>query len=154
MAVKPVPDGYHTVTAYLHVDDANAAIAFYAQAFGAAEIMRLAMPDGRLGHAEIQVGDTRLMLADEAPDFGIRGPHALGGVSTHFMIYVADADAAVRRAIAAGAKELRPLQDQFYGDRSGTVVDPFGHQWTLATHVEGVSTDEMQRRLDALSNPT
>ena len=152
MPVRAVPDGYHTVTAYLHVDDAKAAIAFYAQAFGAVEIMRLAMPDGRLGHAEVQIGDTRLMLADESPDFGIRGPRALGGVSAHFMIYGADADAAMRRALAAGARETRPLQDQFYGDRSGTVVDPFGHQWTLATHVEDVSVAEMQRRLEALSS--
>jgi len=152
MAIRAVPDGYHAVTAYLHVDDAKAAIAFYAQAFGATEVMRLAMPNGLLGHAEIQVGDTRLMLADESPAFGIRGPRALGGVSAHFMIYGPDADAAMRRAIAAGAKEVRPLQDQFYGDRSGTVIDPFGHQWTLATHVEDVSVSEMQRRLDALSS--
>lgn len=152
MTVRPVPDGYHTVTAYLHVDDAKAAIAFYVQAFGAVEIMRLTMPDGRLGHAEIQVGNTRLMLADESPAFGIRGPRALGGASAHFMIFAADAAAAIGRAIAAGAKEVRPLQDQFYGDRSGTVVDPFGHQWTLATHVEDVSVSEMQRRLDALSS--
>ena len=152
MNVNPVPDGYHTVNAYLHVDDAKAALAFYVQAFGAVEVMRLVMADGLLGHAEIQIGDTRLMLADESPDFGIRGPRALGGASTHFKIYVADADAAMLRAIAAGAKESRAIADQFYGDRSGTVIDPFGHQWTLSTHIEDVTVQEMQRRLDAFSN--
>ncbi|MEP6940542.1 MAG: VOC family protein [Rudaea sp.] len=151
MKFKTVPDGYHSVSAYLHVADAKAAIDFYARAFGAVEIMRLAMADGRLGHAEVEIGDTRLMLADEAPAFNIRGPAALGGASTHFKIYVPDVDAAMRRALDAGAKQVRPAEDQFYGERSGTVVDPFGHQWTLSARIEDVSIEEMQRRLRALS---
>jgi len=150
MPVKPIPDGYHSVSAYLIVDDAAKAIDFYARAFGARELYRLTMPDGGIGHAEIEIGDTRVMLADEAPQRNVKSPRTLGGSSVHLVMYLADAGAAVKQALAAGATETRPLQTQFYGDRSGTVTDPFGHVWTLATHVEDVSSKEMQRRLDEM----
>ncbi len=148
MSVKPIPDGYHSVTAYLIVRGAVAALDFYRRAFGAKEIMRLTMPDGSLGHAEMQIGDTRVMLADEAPQRNIKSPQALGGSSVHMMIYLPDADAALKQALAAGATEVRPIQDQFYGDRSATIDDPFGHQWTLATHIEDVSDEEMRTRME------
>src|SRR5579862_6864291 len=150
MRAKPIPDGYHTVTAYLIVRGAVAALDFYRRAFGAKEIMRLTMPDGTLGHAEIEIGDTRMMLADESPQRNVRSPASLGGSSVHMMIYVTDSDAAMKQALAAGATEVRPIADQFYGDRSGTVSDPFGHQWTLSTHIEDVSDAEMQQRMDAM----
>ena len=149
MPVKPIPDGYHSVTAYLIVRGAVAALDFYRRAFGAKEIMRLTMPDGSLGHAEMQIGDSRVMLADEAPQRGIKSPQTLGGSSVHMMIYLPDADATLQQALAAGATVVRPIQDQFYGDRSATIDDPFGHQWTLATHIEDVSDEEMQVRMAA-----
>jgi PhnB protein len=151
MNVKRKPDGYHSVTAYLIVRGAVAALDFYRRAFGAKEVMRLTMPDGTLGHAEIQFGDTRMMLADESPQSNVKSPASLGGSSVHLMVYVDDADAAMKQALAAGAIEVRPIANQFYGDRSGTVSDPFGHQWTLSTHVEDVSDEEMQRRMDAMA---
>ena len=153
MAVKPIPDGYHTVTPYLIVNGAAKAIEFYAAAFGATELFRLPGPDGKLGHAEIKIGDSPVMLADEFPDMGAKGPQSYGGSPVSILVYVADVDAMTARAVAAGATIVRPLQDQFYGDRSSTLTDPFGHQWTLATHTEDVAPDEMQRRMDAMMAP-
>jgi PhnB protein len=149
MAVKRIPDGYHTVTPYLIVRDAARAIEFYRSAFGATELMRFAGPSGKVMHAEIKVADSVIMLADEFPEMGGRSPQSLGGTPTAILLYVDDVDAQFQRAVAAGATVQRPLQDQFYGDRSGGVVDPFGHQWTLATHKEDVSAEEMQRRFEA-----
>jgi PhnB protein len=150
MAVKPVPNGYHTVTPYLIVRGAASAIEFYKKAFGATELMRFPGPDGKIGHAEIRIGDSPVMLADEFPEMGHRAPQSLGGSAVGILLYVPDVDALFTRAAAAGAKVLRPLQDQFYGDRSVTVEDPFGHNWTLATHKEDVSHEEMQRRMQAM----
>ena len=147
MAVNYIPDGYHTVTAYLMVDDAARALDFYRDAFGAEELFRLPMGD-KIGHAEIMIGDTHLMLADEFPDMGALGPNSRGGPTASFMIYVPDADAAYDRAVKAGARADRPLKNEFWGDRIGTVIDPFGHKWSLATHVEEVPPEEMQRRME------
>ena len=151
MAVNYIPDGYHTVTAYLMVDDAAKALDFYRDAFGAEELFRLPMGD-KIGHAEIMIGDTHLMLADEFPDMGALGPNSRGGPTASFMIYVPDADAAYDRAVKAGARADRPLKNEFWGDRIGTVIDPFGHKWSLATHVEEVPPEEMQRRMAEWSN--
>jgi PhnB protein len=151
MAVKPIPDGYHTATPYLIVRDAARAIAFYTQAFGATELMRLPAPNGKLGHAEIKIGNSPIMLADEFPEMGHRGPQSLGGAAVSILLYVEDVDEGFSQAIAAGAKALKPVADQFYGDRSGTLEDPFGHVWTLATHKEDVAPEEIQRRFEALS---
>jgi PhnB protein len=150
MPALPIPDGYRSVNAYLIVTDAAQAIDFYQRAFGARELYRLMMPNGGIGHAEIQIGDTRVMLANESPQRNVKSPSTLGGSSVHLLMYLADADAAMKQALAAGATETRPIQTQFYGDRSGTITDPFGHVWTLATHVEDMSSAEMQRRLDAM----
>ncbi|WP_422344301.1 VOC family protein [Parasphingorhabdus sp.] len=139
-------DGYHSVTAYLTVDDAAAAIDFYKNAFGAEEVMRMPMGD-KIGHADILIGDTHIMLSDEFPDMDKLGPKARGGATSSLMIYVEDADAAFDKAIAAGATAVRPVEDQFYGDRSGWVKDPFGHEWTLSTHIEDVSPEEINRRM-------
>ena len=147
--VKPVPDGYHSVTPYLIVDGAAKAIAFYRQAFGAEELVRMDAPGGRVGHAELQVGDSRIMLADEFPEMGAKGPKSVGGTPVHLLLYVNDCDAVFARAVGAGATAKKPLADQFYGDRSGTVEDPFGHSWTIATHKEDVAPDEMERRAQA-----
>ena len=144
MPVKPIPDGYHTVTPYLIVKGGAAAIEFYGRAFGAEEVMRCPMPDGRMGHAEIQIGTSRIMLADEFPEMGAKSPASLGGSPVGICLYVLDSDAVFNRAVAAGAKSLRPMQDQFYGDRSGTLTDPFGHQWTISTHKKDVSPAEME----------
>ena len=149
LAVKPIPDGYATVTPYLYVRDAARAIDFYAKAFGAIEIYRLANPGGKIGQAEILIGTSRIMLADEFPEMNVKGPQSLEGTSVSFLIYVEDVDARFDRAIAPGATVLRPLKDQFYGDRSGTLADPFGHSWTIATHVEDVLPEEMQARFEA-----
>lgn len=146
MAVNYIPDGYHTVTAYLMVDDAAKALDFYREAFGAEELYRLPMGD-KIGHAEIMIGDTHLMLADEFPDMNALGPNKRGGATASFMIYVPDADAAYDRAVKAGAKADRPLKNEFWGDRIGTVIDPFGHKWSLATHLEEVAPEEMQKRM-------
>ena len=147
--VKPVPDGYHTLTPYLSIKGAATAIEFYKKAFGATELMRLAQPDGRIGHAELQMGDSRVMLADEHPDMDFRGPQTLGGSPVHLHMYVDDVDAAVARAVGAGAKIVRPVQDQFYGDRLGTVSDPFGHVWHVSTHKEDLTPEEIGRRAAA-----
>lgn len=144
--VQPVPEGYHTLTPYLTVRDGAAALAFYAEAFGAEELFRMDGPPGKLGHAEMKIGDSPFMLADEVEAWGNRSPETLGGNGTSLMIYVEDADALFRRAIDAGATEVMPVKDHFYGDRSGTVEDPFGHRWTIATHVEDVPPDELARR--------
>ncbi len=149
MAVKPIPDGYHNVTAYLVTRDAARAIAFYGQAFGAVEVMRIAAPDGKIGHAEIRIGDSPIMLSDEFPEMNAQSPLVLGGSPVSMLLYVADVDKTLAQAIAAGATLLRPVEDKFYGDRSGSVTDPFGHIWHLATHTEDVPPDEVRRRAEA-----
>jgi len=149
MVVKPIPDEYPRVVPYLIVDGAVAAIDFYKSVLGATERMRLPGPDGRLGHAELEIGESVIMLADENPEMGIRGPKSIGGTPVSLHVYVEDSDGAFERALAGGAQSLRPMEDQFYGDRSGQFEDPFGHRWNVATHVEDVSPDEMQRRAAA-----
>ncbi len=144
--VKPIPDGYPQVTPYLCIDGASAAMEFYGTVFGATERMRIPAPDGKIGHAELQIGDSVIMLSDEFPEMGMRGPKALGGTAVTLSVYVDDVDAVFDQAVDAGAKALRPVEDQFYGDRSGQFEDPFGHRWSVASHVEDVSPDEMARR--------
>lgn len=144
MAVKPIPAGYHTVTPYLIIDGAAKAIDFYKRAFNAEELFRLPGPDGKIAHAEVKIGDSQVMLGDEME--GYRGPLGLGGTAVSLMLYVPDVDRIFAQAIAAGGKERRPVADQFYGDRTGTLVDPFGHVWSVATHVEDVSPEEIDRR--------
>lgn len=150
--VKPVPDGYHNITPYLVIKGAAAAIDFYKQAFGATEIARIAQPDGRIGHAELKLGDSHLMLADEFPEMDTVGPKTLGNTPVGLMLYVDDVDTVFAKALALGATVNKPLADQFYGDRNGTVIDPFGHKWTIATHKEDVSPEEIQRRVAAMSS--
>jgi PhnB protein len=145
-AVQPIPQDYPQVTPYLCVDGASAAIEFYAQVLGTTERMRMDAPDGKVSHAELQLGDALIMLADEYPELGVRSPKAFGGSPVTLSVYVEDVDAVFQRAQQAGAKVLRPLEDQFYGDRSGQFEDPFGHRWTVATRVEDVSPEEMARR--------
>lgn len=146
MAVKPIPDGYHSVTPYLIVHDAAGAIDFYKRAFGAAEVMRMDGPDGKVGHAEMKIGNSHVMLSDENPAWGAKSAKSIGGSPVQMMVYVEDVDKVYPQAIAQGATEVRPLQNQFYGDRSGTLTDPYGLVWTVATHVEDVPGDEMERR--------
>ena len=154
MAASHIPEGYHSVTPYLIVDGAAEAIRFYAEAFGATEVLRMPMGDDKLAHAEVRIGDSHVMLADEFPDMGLLGPLNRGGATASLMIYVEDVDSAFARALDAGGKEERPPADQFWGDRMGTLVDPFGHRWTLATHIEDVSEEEMQRRMqEAFQQP-
>jgi PhnB protein len=157
-AVKPIPEGYHSLTASLTVNDAAGAIEFYKRAFGATEIARAPAPDGkRIWHAEIQIGDSRLMLNDEFPEMGEgggRGPLALGGTAVSLHLFVEDADAVFQRAVEAGATVTMPLDNMFWGDRYGQVKDPYGHAWSIATHVENPSEEEMQRRVAAFSSPT
>ncbi|HEX4777366.1 MAG TPA: VOC family protein [Acidimicrobiia bacterium] len=150
--INPIPDDYRTITPYLCVDDGAAAIDFYTRVFGAKERMRMPAPDGRIGHAELTVGDSVLMLSDEYPEMEIRGPKTVGGTPVTLSIYVEDVDDVVARAVKAGAKVRRETQDQFYGDRSGQIEDPFGHVWSIQTHVEDVPPDEMQRRAAAAMN--
>ena len=147
--VKPIPDGYHNVTAYLVIDGAAKAIDFYKKVFGATEKMRMPSPGGKVGHAELTLGDSMIMLADEHAEMGHRAPHAYGGSAVSLLVYVPDADATVKIAIAGGAKVIRPVENQFYGDRMGTIEDPFGHQWSVATHVEDVPPEEMAKRAAA-----
>jgi len=149
MATKPIPEGYRTVTPYLIIKGAAEAIEFYKRAFGAKELLRMADPHGRVGHAEIKIGDSVIMLADEHPAMGYRGPRSLGGSSVSILLYLEDVDAVFERALEAGAKAQRPVANQFYGDRTGTLEDPFGHVWTVATHVEDVPPEEMRRRAEA-----
>jgi PhnB protein len=151
MANKPksIPDGYHSATPYLIVNDAAAAIEFYKKAFGATELMRLPKPNGKIGHAEIKIGDSPIMLADEAPEVGARSPRTIGGSPVSILLYVDDVDTTFTKAVNGGAKVQRPVADQFYGDRTGGVEDPFGHLWYIATHVEDVSPEEMKKRATA-----
>jgi PhnB protein len=147
--VKPIPEGYHTATPYLIVRNAARAIEFYKKAFGATELMRMAEPSGRIGHAEIRIGDSPIMLADEVPEMGFRSPESFGGSPVSILLYVEEVDAVFNQAVAAGAKVQRPVADQFYGDRTGGVTDPFGHTWYIATHKEDVSPEEMRKRAAA-----
>jgi PhnB protein len=151
MAVKPIPEGYHTVTPYLVIKGAAAALDFYKKAFSATEVLRMADPTGKVCHAEMRLGDSVVMLADEHPEMGCRGPQTLGGSPVSLLLYVKDVDALARQATSAGAKVLRPVQDQFYGDRTCTLADPYGHVWTIATHKEDVSPEECKRRYEALA---
>jgi len=144
--VKPIPDGYPHLSPYLSVDDAAKAIDFYTNVFGATERTRMAEPDGRVGHAELQVGDSVIMLADEHPEIGFVGPKAVGGTPVTLNLYVEDVDKVFEVAIQEGATSLRALENQFYGERSGQFEDPFGHRWNVATHIEDVSPEEMARR--------
>ncbi len=149
MAVRSVPEGYASVTPYLVVTGAADAIEFYKRVFGATELMRFGGPDGKVGHAELQIGNSRIMLADEHPEMGYRSPQTVGGSGTGILLYVDDVDGVFNRAVDAGAKTHQAVKNQFYGDRSGAVIDPFGHWWTIATHVEDVSPEEMHRRMQA-----
>jgi PhnB protein len=146
MATKPIPEGYNTVTPYLAVDDAAEAIEYYKEAFGAKESVRMLTPDGRIGHAELEIGDSHVMLSDPFPQASTKSPKELGGTSVNIMTYVEDTDAAYKQAIDAGATSLMEPDDMFWGDRFSLVQDPFGHSWTIATHVEDVSPEEMQKR--------
>ena len=149
--IRQIPKGYHAVTPYLSVQGAADAIAFYKKAFGAKEVMRMAGPRGTIGHAEIQVGDSRIMLADEFPEMNFRSPRSVGGTSVTIHLYVQDVDKVAKKAVAAGAKLLRPVADQFYGDRSGSLEDPFGHVWHIATHVEDIPMKELKQRATAMA---
>ena len=148
--VKPIPEGYHSITPYLTIDGAAEAIEYYKKAFGATELFRMEH-EGKIGHAEMKIGDSPLMLADECLERGNKSPKALGGSPVGIMIYVEDVDTMYPQAIAAGGTEVSPLQDQFYGDRSGTLADPYGHVWTVATHKEDVSSEEIDKRLAAMA---
>lgn len=148
---KPIPDGYPRVTPYLIVDGADAAIEFYRSVLGATERMRLPAPEDKIGHAELEIGSSVIMLADEFPDMDIRGPRTVGGTSVTLHVYVEDVDGVFDRAVQTGARALRPVEDKFYGDRSGQFEDPFGHRWDVATHVEDVPPDEMTKRAAAMS---
>jgi PhnB protein len=149
MATRPIPEGYHTVTPYLAVDDAAAAIEYYQKAFGAKERVRMLAPDGRVGHAELEVGDSLVMLSDPFPQGTTRSPKELGGTSVSVFMYVEDVDAVVKKAVDAGAEVTMEVADQFWGDRFGSVKDPFGHSWSIATHVEDVPPEEMAERAKA-----
>jgi len=150
MSVKPIPDAYRTATPYFIVNNAASAIDFYKAAFGAREVVRLADPSGKIMHAEIRIGDSPLMVADEFPDMGYRSPQSLGGSPVSVLLYVEDVDALFNRALAAGAKETMAVADQFDGDRRGTLTDPFGHVWLLATKKEDISLEEMRKRFEAM----
>ena len=147
--VKPIPEGYHSITPYLIIDGAAEALEYYKKAFGAIEIFRMDH-EGKVGHAEMKIGDSMFMLGDEQPQMGYKGPKSLGGSPVGLMIYVEDVDTTFKQALEAGGTETKPLQDQFYGDRSGTLTDPFGHVWTVATHKEDVSPEEMEKRLASM----
>jgi len=150
-SVKPIPVGFHSVTPYLFVRTAALAIEFYKNAFGATELVRMPGPNGRIMHAELKIGDSIVMLADENPQTGMMSPQTVGGFSIGLHVYVENVDAVIQRAVESGAKPLRPIKDQFYGDRSGSVLDPFGHMWSVATHIEDVSPEEMKKRMSAMS---
>ena len=150
--VEAIPSAYRGVTSYLILRDAARALAFYQQAFGAEQVLRLDGPDGKLAHAEVRIAGGIVMMSEENLEMGHKSPQTLGGSPVHLMFYVQDVDRAFARALAAGAKEERPVKDQFYGDRSGTLADPFGISWTLATHVEDVSAEEIDRRMAQMSN--
>jgi PhnB protein len=146
MAAKPIPEGYHTVSPYLAVDDAARAIEYYTQAFGAREVVRMDAPGGKIGHAELEIGDSRIMLSDPFPQSSTRPPRELSGTSASVFMYVEDVDAVVKRAVDAGATVTMEVADQFWGDRFGSITDPFGHSWSIATHVEDVPPEEMAER--------
>jgi PhnB protein len=150
--VKPIPEGYHTVTPYLIIKGAAEALEFYKRAFGATELFRLDQPGGNIGHAEIKIGDSQIMLCDECPDMNYPDPETLGGSPVSLLLYVKDVDTVFNRAIGAGAKQQRPVEDKFYGDRSGSLIDPFGHIWHIATHKENVAPEEMEKRMAAGSH--
>jgi PhnB protein len=144
--VKPIPEGYRSVTPYLFVKGAAKAIEFYKNVFGASERMRMPTPDGKILHAELKIGDSIIMLTDENPQMGATSPQTLGGTSSSMHVYVENVDSVAQKAVESGAKLVRPVKDQFYGDRTGTLIDPFGHMWSVATHIEDVSSEEMQKR--------
>lgn len=148
--VKPIPDGYHAITPYLIITNAVKAIEFYKQAFGAIEKERMDAPGGKVAHAEIQIGDSRIMLADEFPEGDARSPQTIGGSAVFIVLYVEDVDKVVTQALAAGAKLSKPVENQFYGDRSGCIIDPFGHKWTISTHIEDVTPEELEKRAAAI----
>ena len=150
MPVSPFPEGYHRITPYLVVDGAARAIDFYSKHFGAVEFVRMPGPNGAVMHAEMKIGDSVFMLADQVPEMGFKAPGAFGGSPVSLLLYVEDVDTVVSKAVEAGATLLRPVENQFYGDRAGTLADPFGHIWTVATHVEDVSPEEMQRRMEKM----
>ena len=150
MTANPIPDGYHTVTPYLIMNNAAGAIEFYKRAFGATETMRIELPPGKVGHAEIRIGDSAIMLADESPDMGARSAQSIGGSPVSILLYVEDVDATFERAVAAGSKVQRPIEDKFYGDRSGSVTDAFGYTWHIATRKEDLSAEEVRKRAQAL----
>lgn len=152
MPVQFQPEGYHSITPYIIADGASAAIDFYKANFGATEVMRLPGPEGKVMHAEFQIGDSRIMIADPFPDMGALSPGHFGGSPQHLMIYTEDVDAMFNKAVEAGGEILRPLADMFYGDRMGTLKDPFGHQWSIATHTEDVSEEEMAKRMEAMKD--
>ena len=147
--VKPIPDGYQVITPYLIIKGGAAAIDYYKKAFGATELMRMSQPDGRIGHAELKIGDSVIMLADEFPEMQVLSPVSLGSTPVGLLLYVENVDAVFDRAVSLGAKIKKPIVDQFYGDRNGTIEDPFGHKWTIATHKEDVTPEEMDRRMAA-----
>ena len=153
-AVKPIPEGYHNVTPYLFVRSAANAIDFYKSVFAATEIMRMAGPNGKIMHAELKIGDSIVMLADENPQTGVMSPQTIGGFSVGLHVYVENVDAVIQKAVESGAKLLRPIKNQFYGDRSGSLLDPVGHMWSVATHVEDVSPEEMRKRMTAAMSQT
>jgi PhnB protein len=148
-AVKPIPEGYHSVTPYLIIKGAAEAIEFYKKAFAATELFRMAGPDGKIGHAEIKIGDSPIMLSDEWPEMKYLGPKSLGGSPVSILLYVEDVDTVFKKAIEEGATQDRPVEDKFYGDRAGSLIDPFGHIWHVSTHKEDVSAEEMERRSKA-----
>lgn len=148
--VNYTPEGYYTVTPYLIIRDAAKALEFYKQAFGATELFRMEGPGGKIGHAEIKIGNSPIMLSDEMPEMGYLSPQSLGGTPVSIMLYVEDVDTVASQAVAAGAQVLKPVADQFYGDRSGSFADPFGHQWHIATHIEDVTPEEVSKRAAAL----
>ena len=152
MAVKPIPDGYHTATPYLIISGAADAIEFYKKALGAKEMVRMDAPGGKIGHAEIQIGDSMIMLSDENPDMGAQSAQTLGGSPISIVLYVQNVDAAFETAVKQGATPVRPLENQFYGDRAGTVADPFGLQWHLHQHIEDVTPEQMEQRAAAAAN--
>ncbi|HTX35611.1 MAG TPA: VOC family protein [Bryobacteraceae bacterium] len=147
--VQPIPQGYHTVTPYLVVNDAAKAIEFYKRAFDAKEKFRMEGPPGKIGHAELQIGDSILMVADEMPQMDAKAPQSLGGTTAGIFLYVKDVDAVFNKAVGAGAKATMPVADMFWGDRYGKLMDPFGHSWSMATHIEDVAPEEMQKRVRA-----
>jgi len=153
VSVKPIPEGFHSVTPYLSVKGATEAIEFYKRAFNAAEVLRMPTPGGEIGHAEIMIGDSRIMMSDPCEESQIPNPQELGGSSVGLYLYVEDVDAIFAQAVKAGASEVRPVEDRFYGDRMGTLKDPFGHIWFLSTHKEDLTSEEIPKRAEALFKP-